>query len=318
VEPFDTDGSRPDPDVFPYASAAAFRTALRDRFAVIAKSETRYSLDELQRQFAYDRALARLFTAPDAASWVLKGAGALLARLELARHSKDIDVYFAERSAAVSDATSALRRNLSRDLGDFFGFEVTRIVPLQEEAKGSRVHVRALLGAKTFAVFHIDVVVGTVMSGEPDEVAPLTPLHIDGLVRPSYRAFPLPDHVADKLAAILGTHIRGETVTGSSRIKDLVDIALIATTQQISGPALRAAILAGKAHRNLSLPDAFAVPDDAVWRRGYPRSAADAPEPTPTFDEAVSLACALLNPVLKGPVSGNWDPAAARWTSPAR
>ena len=164
----------------------------------------------------------------------------------------------------------ALRRNLSRDLGDFFGFEVTRIVPLQEEAKGSRVHVRASLGPKTFAVFHIDVVV------------------------------------------------RGETLTGSSRIKDLVDIALIATTQQISGPALRAAILAGTVRRNLSLPDAFAVPDEAVWRRGYPRSAADAPGPTPSFDEAVSLACALLNPVLKGPVSGNWDPAAASWNSHAR
>jgi hypothetical protein len=32
---------------------------------VIAKADTWYSLDELQRQFAYDRALARLFTAPD-------------------------------------------------------------------------------------------------------------------------------------------------------------------------------------------------------------------------------------------------------------
>lgn len=63
VEPFDTDGSSPQPDVFPHASAAAFRTALRDRFAVITKSETRYSPDELQRQFAYDRPLARLFTA---------------------------------------------------------------------------------------------------------------------------------------------------------------------------------------------------------------------------------------------------------------
>jgi Nucleotidyl transferase AbiEii toxin, Type IV TA system len=165
VGPSEAEGPSPGPPVFPYASAAAFRTALRDRFAAIAKTETRYSLDELQRQFAYDRALARLFTAPDAASWVLKGAGALLARLEQARHSKDIDVYFAEQSAAVSDATAALRRALSCDLGDYFGFEVTRIVPLQEEAKGSRVHVRATLGAKTFAVFHIDVVVGTATSG---------------------------------------------------------------------------------------------------------------------------------------------------------
>ena len=135
MRPSDTGGPSSGPPVFPYASAAAFRTALRDRFAAIAKADARYSLDELQRQFAYDRALARLFSAPDAASWVLKGAGALLARLEQARHSKDIDVYFAEQSAAVSDATAALRTDLGRDLGDFFGFEVTRIVPLQEEAK---------------------------------------------------------------------------------------------------------------------------------------------------------------------------------------
>jgi hypothetical protein len=81
-----------------------------------------------------------------------------------------------------------------------------------------------MLGAKTFAVFHIDVVVGTAMSGEPDIVAPLTPLHAHTLIRPSYRASPLPDDVADKFAAILSTRIRGETMTGSSRIKDLVDI----------------------------------------------------------------------------------------------
>ena len=106
--PSDADGPTAGPPVFPYGSAAAFRTALRDRFAAIGKADTRYLLDELQRQFAYDRALARLFTAPDAGSWVLKGAGALLARLGQARHSKDIDVYFAEQSAAVSDATAAL------------------------------------------------------------------------------------------------------------------------------------------------------------------------------------------------------------------
>ena len=86
MRPSEADDPTAGPPVFPYGSAAAFRTALRDRFAAIAKADTRYSLDELQRQFAYDRALARLFTAPDADSWVLKGAGALLARLKQARH----------------------------------------------------------------------------------------------------------------------------------------------------------------------------------------------------------------------------------------
>jgi len=65
VGPSEANGPSAGPPVFPYGSAAAFCTALRDRFAVIAKADTWYSLDELQRQFAYDRALARLFTAPD-------------------------------------------------------------------------------------------------------------------------------------------------------------------------------------------------------------------------------------------------------------
>jgi Nucleotidyl transferase AbiEii toxin, Type IV TA system len=136
--------------------------------------------------------------------WVLKGAGALLARLEHARHSKDIDVYFAVRAAEAAAAATTLRRALEHDLGDFFRFDVTKIVPLHEETKGSRVHVQARLGPRAFAVFHIDVVVGTTMSGEPDLVAPLTPLHIDGLVRPYYRTFPLADHLADKFWRSLG------------------------------------------------------------------------------------------------------------------
>lgn len=315
MESLDGSGPTPATPVFPYRSAMAFRTALRDRFAAIAQTDARYSLDELQRQFAYDRALARLFTATDADRWVLKGAAALLARLELARHSKDIDVYYAEQAAAATEATAALQLALGRDPGDFFRFEVTRIVPLQEEAKGSRVHVRAALGAKAFAVFHVDVVVETAMSGQPDEVAPLTPLHIHGLIRPPYRAFPLADQLADKFCAIIGTRVAGTTVTGSSRVKDLVDIALIAATQEISGPGLRAAILAGAAHRSLSLPGSFTVPDVAVWRRGYPRTAADAPGPTPTFDGAVFLASGLLDPILAGPVTGTWDPAISGWTS---
>lgn len=141
VETSDPAGATPESMVFPYASATSFRTALKDRFAAIVKTDSRYTLDELQRRFAYDRVLARLFTGADADRWVLKGAGALLARLEQARHSKDIDVYYAEQAAPASEAASALRLALGRDLCDFFAFEVTRIVPLQEVAKGSRVHV---------------------------------------------------------------------------------------------------------------------------------------------------------------------------------
>jgi hypothetical protein len=300
-------------ETFPYSTAAAFRTALKDRFAEISRSRSDYTVDELQRQFAYDRALARIFTSADAHRWVLKGAGALLARLRHARHSKDIDVYFTEQNAEAVSAVEALRSALDRDIGDFFRFEVTKVVPLQEEAKGSRVHVRTGLGPTAFSVFHIDVVVGTSMCGTPDLVAPMTPLSIAGLVRPPYRTFPLADHLADKLCATIGVYRTGRPTRSSTRIKDLVDIALIASTQRVSGPALRSAIIANAAHRELVIPDKFAVPDETSWRRGYPKVAAGVPGTAPTFDEAVALASALLNPAIRAPIKGEWDPLVSRW-----
>lgn len=79
-------------DPFPYRSPAALRAALTDRLKKLADSSP-FTVTELHRQFAYDRLLARLFSAPDADRWVLKGAAALLARLDVARHSKDVDLF---------------------------------------------------------------------------------------------------------------------------------------------------------------------------------------------------------------------------------
>ena len=185
---------------FRYTTPTAFRTALKERFGQIARTDRRYRLDELQRQFAYDRALARLFSSPEADHWVLKGAGALLARLTAARHSKDLDVFLSVDDADAGDAVNALRAALQLNLGDHFTFDITRVAPLQEEAKGARVHVSARLGPTSFASFHIDVVVGTVMTGTPDIVAPLTSLEIEGLIRPRYRVYPFADRVVCGLA----------------------------------------------------------------------------------------------------------------------
>lgn len=46
------------------------------------------------------------------------------------------------------------------------------------------------------------------MTGEPDEVRPLVPLALPGIVAPNYRVYPIADHVADKLCALLETHPR--------------------------------------------------------------------------------------------------------------
>jgi Nucleotidyl transferase AbiEii toxin, Type IV TA system len=76
-----------------YADPGALRQAIADRLRHVARDRPGAQLSDLQRQFAYDRLLARVFsTEPEA--WVLKGATALLARLHgSARHTLDIDLY---------------------------------------------------------------------------------------------------------------------------------------------------------------------------------------------------------------------------------
>ncbi len=305
-------------EAFPYATAAAFRAALRDRLSVLARAGG-HGLDELQRQFAYDRLLARAFTGPDADRWVLKGAGALLVRLPEAQHSRDIDLAFTPAAVpgdvltgpqdddAVEDAVMSLIDAAGRDLGDHFRFEITRTSRLQEAAKGRRLHVVAYLGAR-YAAFHVDVVVGTAMTGAPQTASPLVALTIPGLVRPGYRLFPLADHVADKLCAIVEVHDRAGGPHVSTRVKDLVDLALIARTQQLAADASILAVRVGAAHRGLRLPERFAVPDLEVRRRGYPARAREAPGVVPDFDAAVGLVASFLDPVLDGTARGAWNP----------
>ncbi len=312
----------------PYATAAAFRAALRDRLALLARQQGGHGVDELQRQFAYDRLLARVFDGPDAVRWVLKGAGALLARLPDARHSRDLDLAYAGtglasgagRAGAISPETSlteviaVLTAAVDRDLGDHFRFEITRSSPLQEHAQGRRVDVVAYLGAR-YAAFHVDVVAGTAMTGIPEPFPPLTALTIEGLVRPPYRLFPLVDHVADKVCAIVEVHPRAGGPQSSTRVKDLVDLTLIASTQEVDGPELRTALTVGAAHRSLTLPSRFAVPAIDVWRSGYPAKAREAPGATPGFEEAVALVARFLDPVLSHRRVVSWDPHSATWTA---
>ncbi len=174
-----------DPDgVFPGALPAAFRAALTDRLKNLAASSA-FTVAELQRQFAYDRLLARIFRAPDAQRWVLKGATALLARLDVARHSKDVDLAWQSASDLV-EAEHALRRAADQDLGDFFVFELGPAAPLVGD-KGLRVPVVADLGGRPFASFSVDVVAGQTMTAVPDLVPPLVEIEIPGLLRVDYR-----------------------------------------------------------------------------------------------------------------------------------
>jgi hypothetical protein len=297
-----------------YANPGALRQAIADHLGHLARSRPGTQLADLQRQFAYDRLLTRVFSAePDV--WVLKGATALLARLAgAARHTLDIDLYRSE--APLDAAEAALRAAASADLGDYFRFTLEPGRRIAEGRATLRVPVTAYLGATEFARFHVDLVSGVLMTSEPDEVSPLVPIDLPGIVSVHYRAYPVVDHIADKVCALVEIHPRtGRPAQASTRYRDLADLAVIARTQSVGAAAVRTALTSESSRRGIELPTAFSAPDAPGWRTGYARVARDVPGLAERdLEAALATVKRFLDPVLGGTAPGRWRPDRQHWT----
>lgn len=296
-----------------YADPAALRRAITDRVRSLARHQ-QTQLADLQRQFAYDRLLARLFlTEPD--RWVLTGATALLARLHgAARHTVDVDLY--RPGARLEEAEAALREAAATNLGDFFRLVLAPGRKVAEGRETLPIPVTAYLGATQFAAFHVDLVTGIAMTAQPDEAQPLVPLELPGIPAASYRVYPIVDHVADKVCALLEVHPRAVgPARPSTRYLHLADLAVIAHTQRLDAGPLAHAVKSEARRRGLSLPDAFPTPDSSGWRTGYARVARDVPGLVEQdLDAALASVRRLIDPVLAGSASGSWDSHRLLWT----
>jgi hypothetical protein len=293
----------------PYATPAALRRALTDRLAAVA-AEGPWPLADLQRQFAYDRLLHRLYLLDN--DWILKGATALLARHLSVRHTIDLDVY---RAASAGDAERDLRTAAAIDAGDWFEFTIGPGQALAEGVSGTRFPVTVLVGAAVWANFHVDIVgESVVMTGTPDDVPPLISITLPGLDRPGYRAYPLVDHIADKVCAIFTRH--GVQQRPSTRYKDLLDLVSFATTTSVGAVELCHALVSDAERRSIAFPSHFDVPDLELWQTGYAREARRAVTPiAATLAEALAIVRPFLDPLLDNTAAGGWDPAQQTWRS---
>lgn len=290
----------------PYASARDFERALVDRIAGVAESSP-YGVAEIRRQFAYARLLARVFThAPD--SWVVKGAAGLLARMPgRARHSIDVDLFFAGEFDAALDA---LREATDLDLGDYFTFDIGRGPPLTGMAAGGQLNVTTYLGDKEFERFKIDVVVSLIMTSEPEAVPSIDPVKVPGLRNVGvYRVHPMADQIADKHVAIMAKYAGRP----STRYRDLVDLVLITLTQSVEAVALHTGLVSEHRRRGTDLSVPLSLPSDD-WHKGYRKIAETVPDfGTLDAEEAVRIVRRLIDPVIEGLRDATWDPGAQEW-----
>jgi len=286
----------------------AFRRALTDKLKALAET-SRWNLAQLQRQMAYDRFLERLYLVDD--GWVVKGATALLAREIGVRATIDVDIYRAvERQVAEAD----ISRAADLDIGDWFRFDMGPARAHSDGAAGVRFPMTAYVGATEWAQFHIDLV-GSIlhMTGEPEEMPALARVVMPDVAQHGYRVYPLVDHVADKVAAMIERH--GDRP--STRFKDLVDLVAIITAASIDADLQRTAMQSEAARRGINLPDHFDVPDRSLWETGYESEAQRSLLPlAQTLDEALAIVRPFIDALFDGTAIGHWDPMTLQWNGP--
>ena len=289
-----------------YPSPQAFRQGLTDRLRQLAKDGP-WTLPQLQRQIAYDRLLERLYLVDDA--WVVKGATALLARGIGVRATIDVEIY---RARARQEAEADLRVAAARDIGDWFRFELGPGRAVAADA-AVRISVAAYVGTASWASFHVDLVGSDMrMTGQPESVPPLARVLMPDVEQHGYRVYPLVDHIADKVSAIVQRY--GDQDRPSTRFKDLVDLVAIVNEVSVATDLQIAALRSEAERRGIALPATFDVPDREIWDRGY---AAEAGRSlltiAGTVDEALRVIRPFVEPLLAGTASGRWDPKRREW-----
>jgi predicted nucleotidyltransferase component of viral defense system len=293
-----------------YRSAPDFRQALERRLPVLSE-QTGRSAVRLRKEVAFDRLLARLVaTAPD--RWLLTGALALDYRFgSHARTTRDIDLATGGDEAS---ATTDLLAAQAVDLGDFFAFAIERTTALDRlrDSAAVRYHVTAELAGRTFDEFVLavgfdpptDVELARLRGPDLLAFADLAPVEV--------AAVPLEFQIAEKVHAY--TRGYGDR-TPSTRVKDLVDLALIATEGAPNAALLRIAM--GQTFgRRAGQPLRPMLPDPpADWRVPYGRMAREIGL-DPDLEAGHALAARLLDPILSGEVgAGTWRLGHGGWRS---
>lgn len=290
-----------------YESANAFRTALEARLLSRSQKDD-IPLIRLRKLVAFDRLIVRLMTvAPD--RWILKGAVALQFRAGPGyRTTRDID--FSRRDDEEA-ATSDLLAAQSVELDDYFSFAIEREGPIDLADAGSavRYHARAELAGRLFESFVVDVAFSERFE-EPELIQGPDLLSFAEIRPVSLPVVALEQHIAEKLHAYVTTYSRGRP---SSRVKDLVDLVMIASMFSIQAGPLAKAIASTFAARGREASTEL-PPPPGDWRIPY-RKLANEVGLSPDIEAGYARAREFIDPVLNGSATAEaiWNPGAHNW-----
>jgi predicted nucleotidyltransferase component of viral defense system len=252
--------------------------------------------------------LARL---PDNHEWILKGGFALQLRYGLeARPTRDIDL---RTPLDLTAALNSLRQVIAASpTTDHFSFELSEVVQELQGAPGGslRVRVMAQLAGLPIATFHLDLSSGDALVEPPDVLHGSDLLLFAGLTPVAFPAYPVTQHLAEKLHAY--TLPRNQENT---RVRDLVDLVIIAATERVDAVSLARSVEATfEVRASHPIPGRLPVPPDS-WAQPFARIAAEVGSlPARSLTEGFAFAAAFWDPFLANRSSRqSWLPEQRCW-----
>ncbi|MFT9008774.1 MAG: nucleotidyl transferase AbiEii/AbiGii toxin family protein [Bifidobacterium sp.] len=300
-------------DTYAYSSGGAVEAAIKSAAKAEHARHPERQVGDLIRQAHYDRFLSRIFSQGEESTWVLKGGSAMLARIPSTRRTLDADLF--SNGYDIQRSLDELKNLAGIDLHDHFVFEFRSATPIlqtdnQPYQDGYRVTFDTRLGVKLLNPIHVDLVAHQGTMPRADVMTPVNRLPIDRLTTYPYRLYPVTCQFADKVCAVV-QKINGRD---SSRIKDLVDLAIIAVTQRFEAGALEESLRSECGRRQLSFPIDFVIP--VSWTPVQFRKTAQATKvDNMTIGQAYALVQGLLEDLYARDTmtSLEWDPASLSW-----
>jgi hypothetical protein len=263
----------------------------------------------LQQRIAFERLLARLSTDGE---WVLKGGFALQLRYGLqSRPTRDVDI---RTPRALAEALQRFRLAIAvATATDHFSFELGEVAQELQGAPGGslRVRVVALVAGLEFVTFHVDLSSGDALVDLPDVLRGSDLLQFAGITPVEFPVYPVVQHLAEKLHAYTLPRAQENT-----RVRDLVDLVIIAATETVEADRLSRSVEATFALRGTHpVPDHLPEPP-ASWALPFATIAAEVANLPPTnLREGHALAAQFWGPFLsRGAVHQVWLPPDRRWS----
>jgi hypothetical protein len=290
-----------------YASARGTLAAITEA-ARAAAPAMGVKTQDLRSYLIFDRFLVRVFRDPDRA-FVLKGGTRMLAFIPTARATMDVDL---ETSLGLDDAEKRLSDLVAQDIGDRLIFRhAGRQDGGSEDQPNLSVARLTFQEEETRVLVKIDLAVHERAGAATVTAPPAFRVPLGRSVESAdYLMIAIEQQIADKAAAMMETHHGGDG--RSSRAKDLVDLALIATHLPCDAASLRQALEWQVQER--ALEQFQAVDASASIQASYRKAAQRASSVTTDWQEAEALANRLLSPILEGSISeGRWNPEAGAW-----